>query len=185
MTDQEILALAQAEGFSAALLPTQEIVTDGKFRRFCEENLCGHYGANYACPPDCGTVEETRRQLTAQPRALVLQRTWPICSFQNQEAVAHARVRHNAAVLRLARQLREHGLSGFCLGYNGCPLCDPCKQVIGQPCPHPDARISCMSAYCIDVAQLAQRCKLPFAWESDKLYLYGMFAFSGGQDGAL
>lgn len=65
MTDRELLELARADGFSAAIIPTGKIVTDEKFRPFCEENLCGNYDANYSCPPDCGTVEETRQRLMA------------------------------------------------------------------------------------------------------------------------
>ena len=177
MTDQELIQLAQSEGFTAALIPTGQIVTDETFRPFCEENLCGNFNANYSCPPDCGTVEQTRQRLMAQDRALVLQRIWPIGSYENKPAILEAKRNHNAAVLRLTRKLREQGLTGFCLGYGGCPLCSPCKRVTGEACPHPESRISCMSAYCIDVAKLAQTCQLPFAWEPEKLYLFGMFAF--------
>ena len=67
--------------------------------------------------------------------------------------------------------------AGFCSGYNGCPLCDPCKQVEEKPCAFPEKRISCMSAYCIDVAELAKRCGFPFAWDANRLHLFGMIAF--------
>lgn len=181
MTTTALFKLAQEEGFTAALIPTEKIPTDAKFRSFCEENLCGHYGANYSCPPDCGTVEETRQRLLEQPHALVLQRIWPIGSYENQSAILEARKNHNAAILRLTQTLRASGLTGFCLGYNGCPICTPCKRTRGEPCPHPESRISCMSAYCIDAARLAGECGLPFAWEQDKLYLLGMFVFHGGE----
>lgn len=179
MTDSEILTLAKAEGFSVVIIPTGEIVTDGKFRPFCEENLCGKYDANYSCPPDCGTVEETHRRLMSQERALVVQSIWPIGSYENQPGILDARHKHNAAILRLTQKLRDGGLTGFCLGYDGCPLCNPCKRITHEPCPHPESRISCLSAYCVDVAKLAQTCGFPFAWEQDRLYLFGMFAFRG------
>lgn len=178
MTDAALLALAEEEGFAAAVISTGEIVTDPKFRPFCEENLCGKYNANYSCPPDCGTVEETRSRLMAQARALVVQSVWEIGSYENKEAILDARRRHNAAVLRLSEKLRQAGLFGFSLGYGGCPLCEPCKRVSGAPCPRPQERISCLSAYCVDVAKLAQTCGLPFAWEPERLYLFGVFAFT-------
>lgn len=177
MTDTELLELAKNEGFAAALIPTNKIVTDPKFRPFCEENRCGKYGANYSCPPDCGTVEETRQRLTAQKRALVVQTVWDIDGYENKAVIQDVRKKHNTAVLHLTENLRKKGLSGFCLGYGGCSLCDPCKRVNEEPCPHPDKKISCLSAYCIDVAKLAAECCLPFAWEHDKLYLFGIFAF--------
>lgn len=179
MMDAILLEMAREEGFSAALIPTDRIVTDPKFRPFCEENLCGKYNANYACPPDCGTVEETRARLMAGERALVLQTIWEIGSYENKDAIIKARGAHNAAVLRLTERLRQAGLSGFCLGYGGCPLCEPCKRLTNEPCAYPDKRISCLSAYCIDVAKLARECGLPFAWTPEKLHLFGMFVFGG------
>jgi hypothetical protein len=34
-----------------------------------------------------------------------------------------------------------------------------------------------MSAYCVDVAKLAQRCDLQFGWIPGKLFLFGMIAY--------
>ena len=177
MTDQELIKLAEDEGFHAAMIMPKDIPVDGKFRKFCEDNLCGKYNANYSCPPACGTVEELRAKLLAEEKALVVQTIWQIDSYENKAAVNHSKVTHNAAVLRLTDKIRKAGFEGFCSGYNGCPLCDPCKQVEGKPCAFPEKRISCMSAYCIDVAELAKRCDLAFSWTPGKLHLFGMIAF--------
>ena len=59
MTAEQMVQYAYEEGFSAAaVVDTADIVFDPSFRPYCEENLCGQYGANYSCPPDCGTPEE-------------------------------------------------------------------------------------------------------------------------------
>lgn len=50
MTAQNILAYASRENLTAALIAPQDVPVDYKFRQFCEQNLCGNYGANYACP---------------------------------------------------------------------------------------------------------------------------------------
>lgn len=180
MQDNEIIKLAEVAGFSVALIPTGEIVINPEFRKFCEDNLCGKYGANYACPPDCGTVEEVRERLMSGDRALVLQTIWAIGSYDNKQGIQQSKKAHNAAILRFTETLRQEGHKGFCLGYGGCPLCDPCKKVNNEPCAHPDKKISCMSAYCIDVAKLAELCQLEFAWVPEKLFLFGMFAFHQG-----
>ena len=133
------------------------------------------YDANYSGPPDCGTVEEVRERLMAQDQALVLQTIWNIGSYDNKQAILDSKKAHNAAILRFAEQLRQAGLKGFCLGYGGCPLCDPCRRAENRLCAHPE--ISCMPAYCIDVAKLAEKCGLEFAWIPEKLFLFGMFAF--------
>lgn len=177
MTDKELIKLAKEERFCAAVIASENIPVDGKFRKFCEDNLCGKYNANYSCPPDCGTVEEVQARLASGKRALVLQTIWEIGSYENKQAILDSKKAHNAAILRFTEKLRQAGIQGFCLGYGGCPLCDPCKRVENQPCAHPDKKISCMSAYCIDAAKLAEKCNLEFAWVPEKLFLFGMFVF--------
>ena len=70
MNDMELIKLAEDAGFRVALIPAKEIPLDGSFRKFCEDNLCGKYNANYSCPPACGTVEEVRERLFAEERHL-------------------------------------------------------------------------------------------------------------------
>lgn len=176
MTNQELIKLAQQEGFLAAVISPEEIPVDGKFRVFCEENRCGKYNANYSCPPACGTVEELRQKLLGEERALILETQWPINGYEDKAGIEQGKLEHNAVVLKLLDTIRKSRMDGFCSGYNGCPLCKPCRQVEGKPCAFPDKRISCMSAYCIDVAELAKRCNLPFAWDSNMLHLFGMIA---------
>ena len=74
MTEAEMIQCAIEEGFAAAaIVDTAQIVFDPSFRPYCEENLCGQYGANYSCPPDCGSPEEMKRRILAHKKALVLQ----------------------------------------------------------------------------------------------------------------
>ena len=177
MTDMELIKLAETEGFHAAIIPAKDVPADGSFRKFCEDNLCGKYNANYSCPPGCGTVEEVHQRLFSEEKALVLQTIHEIGSYENKTAILESKKNLNIAVLHLTEKLRQTGLQGFFLGYGGCPLCDPCKQITGEPCAFPEKRISCMSAYCIDVGKLANRCGLEFAWMPEKLFLFGMIVF--------
>ena len=66
MTEMDLIKLAEEAGFLAAVLPAKEIPVDGSFRKFCEDNLCGKYNANYSSPPVCGTVEEVHQRLYDQ-----------------------------------------------------------------------------------------------------------------------
>ena len=81
MQEHEIIKLAEEMGFTVAYIDTVDVVQDPSFRKFCEDNLCGKYNANYACPPDCGTVDEVQQRLKAGKRALVLQSIWDIGSY--------------------------------------------------------------------------------------------------------
>ena len=177
MTDMELIKLAEEAGFRAALIPAKEIPVDGSFRKFCEDNLCGKYNANYSCPPGCGTVEDVHQRLFAQNKALVVEMIWDVNGFEDKEFIFSSRNKLNRMVLQLMDQLRVEGMDGFCLGYGGCPLCNPCKQAEGKPCAFPEKKISCMSAYCIDVGKLASKCDLPFAWSNERMHLFGLIAF--------
>lgn len=178
MTEKELRELAKKEGFNAvAVIPTADIVVKPEFRRFCEENRCGKYGANYSCPPDCGTVGEVYNKLLSKSSAMVLQMVYDIKGYDDKENIQKARSSFNYAVLNVMDKIREKGYNGFPLGYNGCPLCSPCKRTLNQPCAFPEDKISCISAYCIDVAELANSCEFEFLWSQDKLYLFGMVLF--------
>ena len=63
MTDKELMHIAQENGFNSAIISTKDIAVDYTFRTYCEDNLCGKYGANYSCPPDSCTPT-TRIQIS-------------------------------------------------------------------------------------------------------------------------
>ena len=73
--------------------------------------------------------------------------------------------------------LRREGHKGFCPGYGGFPLCDPCRRVTNESCAYSDKMIGGMSADCIDAAKLTEKCGLEFTWLPEKLFLFGMFIF--------
>ena len=61
-------------GFSgAAVMDTKELVFVPEYRTFCEENLCGCYNVNPACPPESGTAEEMKQRALQYEKTLVLQ----------------------------------------------------------------------------------------------------------------
>lgn len=106
-----------------------------------------------------------------------MEKIWEIDGNDDKETILCARKSHKPAVPQLMKQMKHAGYAGFCTGYNGCTLCDPCARTENQPCKYPELRISCMSAYRVDVAELVSRCGLPFAWDANKLHLLGMIAF--------
>ena len=178
MTEQTMIDLALLERFAAAVMvDTKAIVFAPIFRTCCEEHLCGQYGVNYTCPPDCGSPEEMEARVRSHKRALVLQTIWEIPDPSDNAATKQAKKSHNAAQLRLAKQFRETGVPGFLVGASGCALCSPCHLKNGEPCPHPMERYSCMSAYCIFVQKLAEHCGIDYDCGSGLLAFFGMYVF--------
>ena len=178
MKTEEMLALAKKEGFcNACVVPTDQIVFDASFRPYCEENFCGQYGINYACPPDCGTPDEMKERVLSYSNALVLQTKWEIASFEDKEKLQMGKTLHNQAMLRLIKNLRSQGCCGFMVGAGGCSLCKPCLLKEGKPCRFPNLRYSCMSAYCIYVKKLADSCGMDYDYKDGILSYFGMYVF--------
>lgn len=176
MDNQYLIDAALAEGFAAAaVVDTADIPFDPMFRQYCAENLCGQYGANYSCPPDCGTPEEMYARLRAHKRALVVQTIWEISDYTDRAAIKHAKGGHNAAEIRLAKRLHADGCEGLIVGASGCALCSPCAVTEGLPCRFPELCYSCMSAYCIFVKKLADRCGMEYNCGKGLLAFFGMY----------
>ncbi len=178
MTEEQMIQYAAEEGFAAAaVVNTDDIVFDPSFRPYCEENLCGQYGVNYSCPPDCGSPEEMKQRILAHKHALVLQTMWEISDYTDKDAIKKAKGSHNAGALRLMKRLREQNCSGFLVGASGCALCTPCAAAKGEPCRFPDRRYSCMSAYCIFVRKLAEKCGIEYDCGEGLLAFFGIYVF--------
>lgn len=178
MTWEEMTSMAAKEGFAAAVVTdTKDIPFDPSFRPLCAENLCGKYGANYSCPPDCGTPDEMRARIQAHRHALVLQTIWEIADYSDSKAIKAAKKEHNAATLRLLGRLRRADVPGFPVGASGCALCETCAITEKKPCRYPDLYYSCMSAYCIFVRRLAEQCGMEYDCGPGLLAFFGMYVF--------
>lgn len=178
MNTEQMIQLAVKEGFAAAqIADTKDIVFDDMFQSYCAENICGQYGINYSCPPACGTPEEMRRRILSHKKALVLQTIWEIEDLSNGPAIRQAKGSHNAAAIRLVKQFRSAGCDGFMVGASGCALCSPCAMGQGEPCRFPDLKYSCMSAYCIFVKKLADKCGIEYDCGPGLLAFFGMYVF--------
>lgn len=178
MDEKKIIEYALEEGFAAAeLVDTADIEFEPAFRVCCEDNLCGQYNANYTCPPYCGSPEDMKQRITCHKRALVLQTIWEISDYTDKAAIKQAKGGHNAAALRLLKRLRAENCPGFLVGASGCALCSPCAMQHGQPCKFPELRYSCMSAYCIFVKKLADKCGMEYDCGDGLLAFFGLYVF--------
>ena len=178
MSNNELLNYEMSLGFSnAELIDTKDLVFDPSFRPYCAENVCGQYGINYTCPPDCGTPEEMKQKIITHKKALVLESTWSIKDYSDLPAIKQGKAAHNHWQIQLLQQARSHGTDGFLVGASGCTLCSPCKRELGEPCCFPSLRWSCMSAYCIYVKKLADLCGMQYNPGTGSITFYGMLVF--------
>lgn len=173
--EEKMVEMALEMGFAnAAAVDTGALEFVPAFRPLCEENLCGKYGVNYACPPDCGTVEEMEARVRAYPRAIVLQTLWDVDDPLDSQETKPAKGKHN----KLTREfIDKTGLPGLMIGASGCNLCERCAIVDGAPCRFPDKKFSCMSAYCIFVHKLADSCGMDYDCGPRVVALFSMFLY--------
>lgn len=178
MTHFDMIQMAMDEDFAdASVIDMEKVVFDPVFRPFCAENLCGRYGANYSCPPDCGTPEQMKERLCAYQNALVFQSKWNITDYHDTAAIKQAKQSHNQRMLRIIDQFKQAGLNGIMAGASCCNLCERCAILDGEACRDPERQFSCLSAYCIYVKKLAEACGMEYCCSDGRLALFGLYAF--------
>lgn len=160
-----------------SLLKTEEIPFDFSFRKYCEENFCGSYGRNYACPPDCGTPEEMKQKLTVFPYAIVFQTICEIKDFNDNNEIKSAKSHHKKLMKEAIKRLQEEGHKGIAAMAGCCTTCETCGKIKGFPCPSPEEAYSCMSAYCINVEQLSAKLGFEYWFKGQKAGFFGIYAF--------
>ena len=141
---------AKALGFSdAAVINTDKLVFVPEYRVFCEDNLCGNYDKNPACPPESGTVEEMKA------RALKFEKTLVLKTMQDGEMdYKKAKLYHNKLTEQLAEKMKEAGKTELLIMSAG-----------------PYKHNSCMSAYCVDAQKMADAAGM-LCWTSDGMIRY-------------
>lgn len=180
MDDKKLIDLALSIGFAdAAVIDTKELVFIPAFRTLCEENQCGKYGANYACPPDCGTIGEMKQRVLRWQKALVMQTMWDIEDPLDSIQIKPAKTQHNQMTRRLIDKIDEPGLM---IGASGCSLCTPCALTKGEPCRFPKLQYSCMSAYCIFVKDMTDRCHMDYDCAPGITTFFSMYCYDQVSD---
>ena len=162
MNEKQMKELARSEGFdNAEFLGTNQLQFDPTLRRYCEENACGNYGNNYACPPSCGTQEQLEALVRRHDR--------------------EARGRHNEMTWRLTGRLEAEGVTGLRIMAGPCTACAVCAIREGAPCRFPEKKASCLSAYCICAEKMAQSCGMPYWCGDNTVAFFSMFLPDNGK----
>ncbi len=182
MEDTQILnAVSEVEGvYCTAFVDTKDLVFDPEFRKYCEEDKCGNYDVNYSCPPHCGTPEEMQAKVMQYKRLLVVQTSWDVSDVMNTDETAEAKAKHNAISYEVLEKLNALGIVADAMMAGPCKLCKKvCMQMIGRPCPRDYKVFSCLSAYCINVAKLAETAGMECWCGNTRVLYFSMFMFEG------
>ena len=139
-------------------LPAYDGPTVLKCVKLCEENLCGKYGTNWACPP--GFDEHMDTLSDGYNSALLISRTFP-CDPLDEKVVEGF---NNAGI-------RCRGLAD-----GGCDLCPECAYP--EPCRHPDMLLPSVSIVGIDMESYLASIGESFEFRDDAVTFYGIILLS-------
>ncbi len=163
--------------FAAKVIPVKEIEFDSSFRKYCEDNVCGQYGKNYACPPYAGTPEELKERAENFRQAVVFQTVTPLKGGMTQENFQAAKRQNNRVGDAVREKLAREKIKILHARAGQCDYCEECGMVTGSPCTYPPKGQISLSAFCIDVAVLAETCGMKFQNGENTLTYFGVIFF--------
>lgn len=176
--EEELLRMAKDTGFhNCRILPAEEVRFDHSLRKYCEINYCGNYGNNYSCPPECGTPQEMEEKARKYRWVLVLQTVTPVKDLTDDAETRVIKHRHNQMTWELADKLSQFQGEFLPAMAGPCQICKDCGKKEGKPCCFPERMASCLSAYCIHVADLAEKCEMPY-WGQQEAAFFSLLFFS-------
>lgn len=180
MDEKKIIEIAEEAGFvKAAVMSTGDLVFVHEFRTFCEQNACGNYGNNYGCPPYCGTPKEMENKVMEYRRAIVFQSRTSVEDIFDDSETKKLKKMHTNMTLRAMENLKNAGLQmdGFPVMCGPCNYCNTCRIQEQKPCNHEKMCFSCLSAYCVDAAQMAKYCEMEMQWNGDVVSFFSLYVF--------
>lgn len=160
--------LALTYGFSdGARISTQDLVFCPEYLQYCEENTCGNYGKNPACPPLCGTVEALHDKVMQYKYAYVLQSTSSCDDFNDKLLLKQLKISHNQLTMDLRKALPDSSLPDHMSSASTA-------VITAGPYMEGKERFSCLSAYCIDAARMAETAQMTYYAGPGKVSFYSI-----------
>lgn len=152
------------------------LVPEDEIRALCERNACGHYNANYMCPPKIGSVDRFRRKFKQYRSALLLQSSEStvldesLGSRGKYQKVFRSRNKFHLNLLKVEEYLKERGVTDvWTLGAGACGLCVECGMKEGKKCRHPQKARMSVEATGVNVMDLLKKLGLDNCFHRDRV----------------
>ena len=150
---EELIALGAEAGFThVAPLRADTIQLRPEVRQMCASNTCGKYGANWSCPPGCGTLEECQQRINAYTEGILVQTVGELEDEMDGEGMMETEARHKKNFYTLFEKLQERCKHVLAIGSGCCTQCKSCTYP-DSPCRFPRRKVSSMEAYGMLVLQ--------------------------------
>ena len=151
-----------AELYMPAAIPLRQI------RDMCAADRCGQWGNNWACPPNCGSLEQCAVRLRAYDSGILVQSTVTLSDPFDYEGMTAAAQAHRRRFAAFARQVRLLYPGCLPLTAGACTVCPRCTCP-RRPCRFPQKRMSSMEAYGLFVSDVCTRSGLGYNYGENTL----------------
>lgn len=131
------------------------MVMKPEVRDMCKANTCGKYGASWACPPACGSIEEYDGQVHAYHWGIVVQTVGELEDSLDFEGIMEASSTHSERFKKMVEKMREEYPGMMALGAGTCTICKKCTYP-DEPCRFPDRRITSVEATGVVVNEMCK-----------------------------
>lgn len=162
----------------AQYLPGSAVITDPVFRKICKSNACGKFGRCYMCPPDIGPLDALIEQIRQFPHAVLYQSVGTIEDSFDFEGMMEVGRAHCMLSQRIRERLEGKLPGHLHLTGGGCHLCERCAKLDEAPCRYPDAALSSLEGYGIDVYRTSLATDLKYINGENSVTYFGIILFS-------
>ena len=160
--------------------PTPSVTKDDilRFRKLCEDNLCGNYRTSWTCPPYCGTMDECMDKINSYRYADILVRDFQGYDIENEKEIEEMMDSFRSECRNIKCKLIEKGADVLALADGPCRYCgENCSVKIDKECPFPDKQLPSVSGYGVDMERYIRSLGESFGFSKDRITLYGIFLF--------
>jgi predicted metal-binding protein len=168
--------LKQAGIYQYGLIETKQIVFSDEVRSLCEVNVCGKYGATWACPPAVGEVGECKEKCLGYDSALVFSAKYDLEDSFDYEGMEFGHSEFKKVCDKVFGLAKEK-LSDFLLLSNeGCMRCSKCTYP-HVPCRFPERLSPSVEGFGIRVDMLAKSANINYINGENTVTYFGLLLF--------
>ena len=155
---------------------TAEILFDREVRTMCENNLCGNYGKNWACPPATGTLEECRQKVLRFEDGIVFNTVSPLEDSFDWPGMVKAMDEFHDLCMEIKQRAKNAGADFLLLAAGSCRSCETCAYP-DAPCRCPENRIEPIEGQGIFVNDLTEKAKINYINGENTVTFIGMLLY--------
>ena len=146
--------------------------------RYCENNACGKYDANWTCPPGVGKFEDCKKEIEKYSKVLVFRTEYKIEKWYDYQRTEETLSLHQANVRRVRDLIPKDVGEYLILSGGGCVYCKECAYVRREPCKYPEIAIPPIEAYGIDIFRFTKKNNIKYGSPEGEMYYFGMVLFN-------